>query len=213
MTPSSAKISLRDETQLGILLAAALALRLMESSLAFLLPLPGAHLGLANTVTIIVLYLYGTRKAALFLAARLLLTGLLFTGLLTPSFLIGLSGAVVSFVAMALTVRSQWFSTVGVGLLGAFFHNCGQIIVAAVFMQGALIFSYLPVLIAIGIPTGLFTGCVAGFFLRQLQKTKSTPSPLTEETKDPVQQEAAAALKDTPETVKENETTPPPSSP
>ncbi len=183
MTPSSAKLSLHDETQLGILLAAALALRLMESNLAFLLPLPGAHLGLANTVTIIVLYLYGTRRAALFLAARLLLTGLLFTGLLTPSFLIGLSGAVVSFVAMAVAARSQWFSTVGVGLLGAFFHNCGQIIVAAAFMQSALIFSYLPVLIAIGIPTGLFTGCVAGFFLRQLQKTKNAPSPLRKETK------------------------------
>lgn len=80
--PSSAKgFSAHDLTQLGILLAAAIALRFAESTVAYLLPLPGAHLGLANTVTIIVLYLYGTKRTALFLAARILLTGLLFTGL------------------------------------------------------------------------------------------------------------------------------------
>lgn len=79
MMPSSDKLSIHEITQLGVLLAAAIALRLAETSLAWLLPLPGAHLGLANTVTIIVLYLYGPGKTALFLTCRILLTGLLFT--------------------------------------------------------------------------------------------------------------------------------------
>ena len=92
MMPSSDKLTIHEMTQLGVLLAAAIALRLAETSLAWLLPLPGAHLGLANTVTIIVLYLYGPGKRALFLTCRILLTGLLFTGLLTPGFLIGLGG-------------------------------------------------------------------------------------------------------------------------
>lgn len=170
MMPSSAKLSIHEITQLGVLLAAAIALRLAETSPAWLLPLPGAHLGLANTVTIIVLYLYGPGKGALFLASRILLTGLLFTGLLSPGFLIGLGGAALSFVGMALGEKHHWFSTIGIGLLGAFLHNCGQILMAVVIMRTPALFSYLPVLIAIGIPTGLFTGFLAGFFLERMKE-------------------------------------------
>lgn len=173
MMPSSDKLSIHEITQLGVLLAAAIALRLAETSLAWLLPLPGAHLGLANTVTIIVLYLYGPGKTALFLTCRILLTGLLFTGLLTPGFLIGLGGAALSFGGMALARKHQWFSTVGVGLLGAFLHNCGQILVAVAIMRTPALFSYLPVLIAIGIPTGLFTGFLARFFLERMKEKGS----------------------------------------
>ena len=170
--PSSGKLTIHDLTQLGVLLAAAIALRLAETSLAWLLPLPGAHLGLANTVTIIVLYLYGVQKGALFLAARLLLTGLLFTGLLTPGFLIGLGGAVLSFIGMALAVKYQWFSTVGVGLLGAFLHNCGPVVVAVCAMMTPAMIPYRPLPIAISIPTARFTGFLAGFFLDRLKKEK-----------------------------------------
>lgn len=175
MTPSSDKLTTKDLTQLGILLAAAIALRLAETTIAYLLPLPGAHLGLANTVTMIVLYLYGTTKAALFLATRILLTGLLFTGLFTPGFMIGLGGASLSFCAMALAVKHHWFSSVGVGLLGAFTHNCGQILVAAALMRSSALFSYLPILIAIGIPTGLFTGFLAGIFLERIHPQTEQP--------------------------------------
>ena len=124
-------------------------------------------------MTIIVLYLYGPGKTALFLTCRILLTGLLFTGLLTPGFLIGLGGAALSFGGMALARKHQWFSTVGVGLLGAFLHNCGQILVAVAIMRTPALFSYLPVLIAIGIPTGLFTGFLAGFFLERMKEKGS----------------------------------------
>ena len=105
---------------------------------------------------------------ALFLAARILLTGLLFTGLFSPGFSIGLAGAVLSFLFMALAVQKDWFSSVGVGVLGAFTHNCGQILAAMVLMQSTALVSYLPFLIGIGIPTGIFTGLVAGIFLKRV---------------------------------------------
>jgi len=170
MTPSSANFSIKDLTQLAVLLAAAIALRLVETALSYLLPLPGAHLGLANCLTIIVLYLFGTYKAALFLAARIILVGLLFTGLLTPGFMIGLSGALLSFVGMALAVKSRNFSSVGVGLLGAFLHNCGQIFMAMYLMKSAALINYLPILILLGIPTGFFTGFLAKIFLERYKK-------------------------------------------
>ncbi len=133
--PSSGNLTIHDLTQLGCCWLPPSPCGWQKPVWPGCCPLPGAHLGLANTVTIIVLYLYGVQKGALFLAARLLLTGLLFTGLLTPGFLIGLGGAVLSFIGMALAVKYQWFSTVGVGLLGAFLHNCGQILIAVGIMM------------------------------------------------------------------------------
>ena len=170
--PSSAKYSLQTLTRLGVLLAGAIALRLIESAFAYLLPLPGAHLGLANCVTIIVLYMYTTGQAALFLTARILLVGLLFTGLMTPGFTIGLGGAVLSFICMAFAIKHNWFSAWGIGLLGAFCHNCGQIMVAAYLMSTGAIFSYLPFLLLLGIPTGLFTGFLAKIFLDRFAQIK-----------------------------------------
>ena len=168
------KLTTKELTQLGVLLAAAIALRLIENLFPYLLPIPGARLGLANILTIIVLLLYGTDKAGLFLSARILLVGLLSTGLFTPGFLIGLGGAALSFVFMSLAIERKYFSPIGVGLLGAFMHNCGQIIAAMYLMNSLAVFSYLPVLIAIGIPTGLFTGILANMLVKRIKNIELT---------------------------------------
>lgn len=168
--PSSADRTLttHELTQLALLLALAIVLRLAENLLPSLLPLPGARLGLANIMTIFVLVRYGTNKAGVFLTARLLLVGLLSTGLGTPGFLIGLGGATLSFVFMSWSAERHWLTPTGLGLLGAATHNCGQIIMAMHLMQSAALISYLPFLILLGIPTGLLTGFLAG---KLLQKT------------------------------------------
>ncbi len=79
--PYSAKLTTRELVLLGLLLAAAVILRLMENILPFPIQIPGARLGLANSVTIIALLLFGTRRTALLLLARLLLVGVISTGL------------------------------------------------------------------------------------------------------------------------------------
>ena len=84
--------------------------------------------------------------------------------------MIGLSGALLSFVGMALAVKSRNFSSVGVGLLGAFLHNCGQIFMAMYLMKSAALINYLPILILLGIPTGFFTGFLAKIFLERYKK-------------------------------------------
>lgn len=166
---SSAKFTTQDLTRLSILLALAIALRLVENSLPYIVAVPGARLGLANCLTIVVLYLYGFRKTSWFLLARIVLVGLISTGLFSSGFWIGLGGAVFSFAAMALAQEKKWLSPVGVGLLGAFCHNCGQIIVAEHFLAAPSLFYYLPLLILVGIPTGLLTGFLAGMILKRIK--------------------------------------------
>ena len=70
---------------------------------------------------------------------------------------------------MSLAIERKYFSPIGVGLLGAFMHNCGQIIAAMYLMNSLAVFSYLPVLIAIGIPTGLFTGILANMLVKRIK--------------------------------------------
>ena len=165
---SSVNISTKTLTQLGIFLAIAIVLRIVENLFPPLMAIPGARLGLANILTIMVLVKFGTDKAGIFLAARILLVGLLSTGLGTPGFFIGLGGATLSFVFMSIANEHHWFSPIGLGLLGAFMHNCGQIIVAMHLMQSIVLLNYLPLLIAIGIPTGFFTGFLAKLLLEKL---------------------------------------------
>ena len=115
---------------LALLAALAVLLRLGENLLPLPVQLGAIRPGLANTITILCLYLFGLRLTGLFLTARVLLVGLLSTGLFTPGFLIGLGGTLLSLLLMEAGRRSQLFSPYGIGILGAAAHNTGQILTA-----------------------------------------------------------------------------------
>lgn len=167
--PYSAKLRPTQElVVLALLLALAVVLRLAENSLPLTLPVIGARLGLANSITITAIYLFSLRQTAWLVIARVLLAGLLGGSLFSPGFFIGASGAALSLAAMAVGFYSKQFSPVGIGLLGAASHNCGQFLAAALLMQSSSIFSYLPLLLLVSLPTGLATGTIAIQALRLL---------------------------------------------
>lgn len=167
---SCAKLTTRELVLLSLLLAMAVVLRLVENVLPFPIQIPGAKLGLANCITIIALLLFGNAKTLLLLTARILLVALLSTGFFTPGFFIGLGGAVLSFLLMALAYRSHLFSPVGIGILGACAHNCGQLVVAMLLMQTTALISYFPLLLILAIPTGLSTGLLAKYALPAIRQ-------------------------------------------
>ena len=70
---------------LALLAALAVLLRLGENLLPLPVQLGAIRPGLANTITILCLYLFGLRLTGLFLTARVLLVGLLSTCLLYTS--------------------------------------------------------------------------------------------------------------------------------
>ena len=168
---SSADPATTTRTMLLLALLAALAVLLR---LGDLLPLPvqlgGARPGLANTLTILCLYLFGLRLTGLFLTVRILLVGLLSTGLFTPGFCIGLGGTLLSLLLMEAGRRSQLFSPCGIGILGAAAHNTGQILTAAALLQSTALFALLPLLLLLALPFGLLTGAVAARVLPTLRQ-------------------------------------------
>ena len=146
---------------LALLAALAVLLRLGENLLPLPVQLGVIRPGLANTITILCLYLFGLRLTGLFLTVRVLLVGLLSTGLFTPGFLIGLGGTLLSLLLMEAGRRRQLFSPYGIGILGAAAHNTGQILTASLIMQSSALFSLLPLLLLLSLPFGLLTGAIA----------------------------------------------------
>ena len=168
--------STRRLVYLSLLLAMATALHVLEGLFPILLPFPGVKLGLANIVTLLILYLYDLRAGLTVAIARVILGSLLGGTSLAPGFLLALTGAVVSTLLMALLAKkTACFSPLGISLAGAVGHNLGQLVMAALLLQNRAIFFYLPVLLLAAIPTGLVTGYILQRLLERLEKTGILP--------------------------------------
>ncbi len=150
----------------GILLALALLLSYVEVLLPLSIGIPGVKLGLANLASLVCLYLFGIRRAALLSVLRIVLTGFLFGNM--AAVLYSLSGAALSLAAAAFTKRSGLFSELGVSVIGAVFHNLGQLIVASLVVQNRGLFWYFPLLLLAGVITGALIGLLTAEILKHL---------------------------------------------
>ena len=155
---------------LGLFIAIAGILHVVESWLPLPLPIPGVKLGLANITSLAIISLYGWQDALVVAGLRVILGTLLGGALLGPAFFMGLSGAFASTVVMAYAYRClrPTLSLVGISVLGAAVHNVAQICVAAVIVSSIGILWYLPYLLLFALPTGLATGMTTSFLLAKL---------------------------------------------
>ena len=159
----------RSITLSAVLVALALALSYTERfiPLQLLIPLPGVKLGLANIVTLMALYLLGSKYTFPIVILRCLL-GALFGGGIT-GLLFSLTGGVLSLGIMALCKKAPLFSVYGVSILGAAAHNVGQILAAMVLMNSVYVCGYLPYLLMVALFTGAATGAACAGVLRVLK--------------------------------------------
>lgn len=164
--------SLRGSTKqiaaLGILFGVAIALSFLESLVpSVLVAAPGIKLGLSNVVTMYCLFYLGRGQAWIIAVLKSVFV-LLFRGV-TAS-LLSLSGGICSLLIMiALMATSKKASYGLVSVVGAIFHNLGQLWIASVLLS-SVVFSYLPVLIVSGIIMGLITGKLLKIVLPVLHK-------------------------------------------
>lgn len=152
-------------TEFGLLLAISLVLAYFESLLPVMVAVPGVKLGLANIVTMLVLYRNGFKNAFFFMTLRVVMAGFLFSGV--TGILYSFAGGMLSILAMSLAKRFSFFSAVGVSILGAVCHNAGQIIAALLVMENAHILYYFPVLCVSGTISGFLTGYLSYFLFQK----------------------------------------------
>ncbi len=150
----------------AVMIALALALSYTERfiPLQLMIPLPGIKLGLANIVTLVALYLLGTKYAFMILIPRCIL-GAVFGGGIT-GLMFSLCGGILALSIMTLTRKVPIFSVYGISILGAAAHNVGQILAAMVLMHSVYIGAYLPYLLMVAVFTGLLTGAISAGILR-----------------------------------------------
>jgi len=165
-------MSVRTLTKTALLTAAALILFVIESRLPRLVPLAGVKLGLGNVVLVYALYILGAKPAFAVLLGKVTL-GSIFTGS-ALSFMYSLSGGLVCFGAMLaikrlLTHRQIWVCSV----IGAIFHNIGQILMALLVTQTVHVLGYFPILLASGLMTGTLTGLAAQLVHERLVQSQS----------------------------------------
>lgn len=148
-------------TRSAMLLALAIVLNLIESVIPlFNGMIPGLKLGLANTITLVVLYIYSFKDALYLSILRVLLVGILRTGIFSITFFFSLGGSILSILMMYIIKKTK-LSIVGVSIIGSISHSIGQIIVAIIILNSKVMFYYLPWLLIFSIPTGIITGLIS----------------------------------------------------
>ena len=158
---------------LALLTAIALTIFLVEAQIPSVVPVPGVKLGLANIVTVFTVFAIGSKEAGAVLFCRIFL-GAVFAGNFSTIFYSAAGGllAIVSTVGLkrVLTPRQLWVA----GALGAAAHSVGQMIAAVLISGTPGLIVYLPVMIAIGLVTGCFTGLCAQMLLNRGDKLWKT---------------------------------------
>lgn len=156
----------------GVLVALALIFSYIENLIPITAGIPGVKLGLANLVVLSCLYILSPLQVLIINVARILLAGLLFGNLSTIIY--SLAGGILSFLIMLLFKKLNWFSQVGVSIIGAVFHNLGQILIACLVLKSLSIFAYLPVLLISGTIAGALIGVVGRIITRYIYKLKES---------------------------------------
>ncbi|SFR63460.1 Gx transporter family protein [Anaeromicropila populeti] len=146
-------------TQFGMLIGVAFILSYIENMIPFYIGIYGVKLGLANIVTVLVLYRFGGREALQISILRVLLVSFTFGNLYSLSY--SLAGSLLSGIVMVTLMKTKKFSTVGISIAGGVAHNIGQLIVAMIVLEMKELLYYGGVLIISGSITGFFIGIAA----------------------------------------------------
>lgn len=167
----------QDKYRIALLSAYALALHGFESLIP--MPIPWFRVGLANIIAITTLMLFGFRAALMVTLVRTILASILTGSFLGPGFILSISGGVSSIVAAGLAFRllPELFGPVGISLIGAFFHNIAQILIAYfLFIQKIEpVIIITPFIIFIGTITGLVNGLASDLLIKNLKKKDANP--------------------------------------
>ncbi|MDR2295730.1 MAG: Gx transporter family protein [Clostridiales Family XIII bacterium] len=154
-------MSKRGEVALiGVFLAFVLAVGLLERMVPLDFLVPGARLGLSNVVVLTAVYLFRFRVSLLLVILKCALLSVLAGG--PSSFLYGISGSLLSLVAMQLLVRGLGtrVGPIGVSAVGAACHSAGQVLVACAVLESMGMIAYLPPLLLVSLVSGVVVGVI-----------------------------------------------------
>lgn len=165
-------IKTKDFVYIALFTVFAVVLSILENLIPIPMAIPGLRIGFANIAILIVLYLYSFKYAVFIVIIKNILVFLQFGNII--AFSMSMSGGILSVIFMYIFKRylDKYFSIYGVSAVGAFFHNFGQILCAAIILANKIIFAYLPILVIIGTFTSLLIAKIAEVFLDRFKNIR-----------------------------------------
>lgn len=152
----------KEDHHIAKLTALAIGLHVLEAM--FPSPLPGVKPGIANIITLYVLMQYGFSTAAWVSLLRVFASSLILGQFLSPSFILSLSGALLSLgiLFFAQHLPKKHFGVLTLSILSAFAHITGQLIIVRLWLIPHTGVAYLIPIFALaalvfGIINGLLT--------------------------------------------------------
>lgn len=156
---------LKRMTLIAMFLAMAIVLSMVESLIPMVVP--GVKLGLANCIVLLMLYEMKWQEAAAVMFLRILIVGILRGNLGQMTWLMSLSGGMISFLIMLLFSKIKIFSIIGTSVLGAVSHAAGQIFIAMLLLETGQVIYYLPLIGVLSTITGIFTGVLCKIIVKR----------------------------------------------
>lgn len=164
------RMNIRRVAFLGVLVALALALHLLEAQIPS--PLPWVRPGLANVMTLIALLTCGWRAGLLVMLLRVVIGALLLGGFLSPAFALSLAGGLAGALVMAVMAPGAWriWSPIAMSAGGAVAHGGAQVFVlAALLLRTGDLPWLLPWVLVPSLLSGVATGVLANLVLLRWQ--------------------------------------------
>ncbi|MGM0598929.1 MAG: Gx transporter family protein [Candidatus Rifleibacteriota bacterium] len=159
--------SVRKYTLIAVLASAAAALQIIESPLPRLVP--WLKPGLANVMTLYAIIRLSPFSGFAVAIVRTFIAGIFLGTFLSPVYLISLSGALSSTLAMSILKKVFPLSGLGpVSIIGALASNWAQLTAVEFLFSGNMsLWLHLAVMIWVAIPSGLIVAGITGELLRR----------------------------------------------
>ncbi len=177
-------ITTHQDHRVALLAALAITIHIIEST--FPSPLPGIKPGLANVITLFTFMMYGWKTALQVSLLRVVLSSLLLGTFLSPTFLLSLSGALLSLSSLIL-IQLPFFllsdknhyqpGAIGYAIIASISHMSGQFLMAwYFFIPHPGLFKLLPIFITFAVILGIVSGIITQLTISQLkQKNQLQP--------------------------------------
>ena len=146
----------------------AIILSYVESRIPSFVAIPGIKVGLANIVVIFVLYTIGIKEAIIISAIRVGIISVLFGNIMSLAY--SIAGAFLGLLVMFILKKLTPLKLIAVSVVGGVMHNVGQIAVAAMILETAVVVYYLPFLILSGTIAGVAVGVAAAVLIKRLSR-------------------------------------------
>lgn len=168
-----------EDHRVALLAALAITIHIIES--AFPSPLPGIKPGLANVITLFTFISYGWKTALQVSLLRVLISSLLLGTFLSPTFILSLSGALLSLSSLLLIrllfslpgINRQQYQpgAIGYAIAASISHMGGQFLIAwYFFIPHPGLFKLLPIFITFAVILGIVSGIITQLTINHLQK-------------------------------------------